>query len=240
MRCDWVPHILSILSKIPFNHSSSLICSLMNCAICDDRTSRSFRKACAEWTHNLDIVITSLASAILAVHSLFTLPVFNLLRGTLLVLLSSTWRVLISDKDNKSPRKSGVAGAVGSGTSGTVFNVNATGWRGGICITTPVEQTTIRLAADDAHDASHSPGAFPFVSTTFVSFILPIRPSDLSYFSFAFIHSLHIRLGSPMHSHLFFSHGPHLVACALGPDSSCAGRPPTTLMLSSSLLATNR
>ena len=33
-----------------------------------------------------------------------------------------------------------------------------------------------------------------------------------------------------MHGHLFFSHSLHLVVCALGPDSSCAGGPPTTLM----------
>ena len=122
----------------------------------------------------------------------------------------------------------------------TLFDVNATGWSGGICITAPVEWTTIQLAADDARNNSHSPGAFPFVSTTFVSFLLPICPNDLSHFALAFVHLLHVCPGSLMHSHLFFSHNPHLVACALGPDSSCTGRPPTTSSSSLSLLAMNQ
>ena len=49
---------------------------------------------------------------ILAVCSLFALPVFNLLRGVLSDSLSLTRRVSISGKDDESPRKSGVAGAV--------------------------------------------------------------------------------------------------------------------------------
>ena len=212
----------------------------MNCAICDDHTSRSFRKACTEWTHDSHIVITSLASVILAVCSLFALLVFNLLHGALSDSLLLTQRVSISGKDNELLRKSGVAGAVRSGAGGTIFDIDTTGWRGGICITTPDEQTTIRLAADDAHDARYSPGAFPFVSTTFVSFLLPIRPSNLPHFSFAFVHSLHVHPGSPMHTRLFLSHGPHLVVCALGPDSSCAGGQPTTSTLSLSSLATNQ
>ena len=90
----------------------------------------------------------SLASAILAVHPLSTSPVFSFLHGTLSALLLSTQRVLISGKDNELPRNSGVAG--------TVFDVDATGWSGRIRITTPVERTTIRLAADDAHnDVTH-------------------------------------------------------------------------------------
>ena len=96
-----------------------------------------------EWTCDLHIAIASLASAILAGCSLFALLVFNLLCGVLLDLLSSTWRVLISGKDDELPRKSGVAGAVGSGAGGTIFNVDTTSWRGGIHITTPVERTTI-------------------------------------------------------------------------------------------------
>ena len=235
-----VPHISSISSKIPFNCSSSLICSPMNCAICDDHTLRSFRKACTEWTHNLHIAIVSLASVILAVHSLPVLSVFSLLHGTLLDSLSLTRRVSILGRDDKSPRKSGVASTVRSGAGSTVFNVDAIGWNGGICITAPVERTTIRLAADDAHDDSHSPGAFPFVPATFVSFLLPIRPNDLSHFVLAFVHSLHIRPGSLMHGCLFFSHSPHLVMCALGPDSSCTGGPPTTLTMTTMLLAMNR
>ena len=83
---------------------------------------------------------------ILAVCPLSTLPVFSLLHGTLSDLLSLTRRVLISGKDDKLPRKSGVAGAVGPGTSGTAFDVNTTGWSGGIHITAPVEQTTTCLA----------------------------------------------------------------------------------------------
>ena len=181
----------------------------------------------------------SLASAILAVHSLPVLSVFSLLRGTLLDLLSLTQRVSISGKDNESPRKSGVASAVGSGTGSTVFDVDATGWSGRIRITAPVEQTSIQLAADDAHDASHSPGAFPFISATFLSFLLPICPNDLLHFALAFMHSLHIHPGSLMHGRLFFSHSPHLVTCALGPDSSCTGGPPTTSTTMTSSLATN-
>ena len=49
----------------------------------------------------------------------------------------------ISGKDAESPRKSGVAGAVRSGAGSMVFDVDATGWSGRICITAPVEQTTI-------------------------------------------------------------------------------------------------
>ena len=176
----------------------------MNCAICDDCTSRSFRKACAEWTCDSHIAIVSLALAILVVRSLFALPVFSLLHGALSASLSSTWRVSILGKDDESSRKSGVAGS-------TIVDVDATGWRGRIHITAPVERTTIQLAADGVHNASHSPGAFPFVSTTFVSFLLPIHPSNLSHFAFAFVHSLHVHPGSPMHGHLFFSHSPHLV-----------------------------
>ena len=129
-------------------------------------------------------------------HSLSTLSVFSLLHSGLLASLSSTQRVLISGKDDESPRKSGVAGAVGSGTSSMVFNVDTTGWSGRIHITAPVERTTIRLAAADAHDTGHSPGAFPFVSATFMSFLLPICPNDLSHFAFAFVHSLHVHLAS--------------------------------------------
>ena len=239
-RHNRVPHISSIPSKIPFNHSSSPICSLTNCAICDNCTSRSFRKACVEWTCDLHIAIASLASVILAVCSLFALPVFNLLCGALSDSLLSTQRVSISGKDDESPRKSGVAGAVRSGAGGTIFDVDATGWRGRIHITAPVERTMIQLAADNAYNARYSPGAFPFVSATFVSFLLPIRPSDLSHFAFAFMHLLHVRLGSPMHAHLFLSHGPHLVMCALGPDSSCTGGPPTTSTSTSSSLAMNQ
>ena len=170
-------------------------------------------------------------------HSLSTWLVFSLLHGVLSDSLSSTQRVSISGKDDKLPRKSGVAGTVRSGVGGMVFDVDATGWSGGICITAPVEWTTIQLAADDAHDTSHSPGAFPFVSTTFVSFLLPICPNDLSHFALAFVHSLHVHPGSLMHSRLFFLHSPHLVACALGPDSSCTGGLPTTSTSLSSSLA---
>ena len=81
----------------------------------------------------------SLALVILAEHSLSALLVFSLLRGTLLALLSSTWRVLISGKDDELPRKSGVAGTVGSGAGSTVFDVDTTGWSGRIRIITPVE-----------------------------------------------------------------------------------------------------
>ena len=166
------------------------------------------------------------------------LSVFSLLGGALSALLSSTWRVSILGNDNESPKKSSVAGTVSSGTGGMVFNVDATSWRGGICITAPVDQTTIHLAVDNAHDTSHSPGAFPFVSATFVSFLLPIHPSDLSHFTFAFMYSLHVHPGSPTHGHLFFSHSPHLVMCVLGPDSSCTGGPPTTSTTMMMLLAT--
>ena len=179
MQCDWVPHNSSISSKIPFNHSSSLICSPTNHTICDDHTLRSFRKAWVEWTHNSHRAIMSLASAILVVHPLSTSPIFSFLCGALSTSLSSTWRVSILGKDNELPRKSGVAGAVGSGTGGMIFNIDATSWSGGICITTPVGWTTIWLATDDAHNTSHSPGAFPFVSTALISFLLPIHPNNL-------------------------------------------------------------
>ena len=239
MQCDWVPHNSSISSKIPFNHSSSLICSPTNHTICNDHTLRSFRKAWVEWTHNSHRAIMSLASAILVVHPLSTSPIFSFLCGALSTSLSSTWRVSILGKDNELPRKSGVAGTVRSGTSSTVFDVNATGWSCRIRITTPVEWTAIQLAADDAHNDSHLPGAFPFISSTFMSLLLPICPNDLSHLALAFVHSLHICPGSPMHGRLFFLHNPHLVVCALGLDSSCTGGPPTTLMLTSMSLATN-
>ena len=156
MQRDWVPHISSISSKIPPNHSSSPICSLMNHTICDNHTSRSFRKACAEWTCDSHRVIASLASVILVVRPLSTLPVFSFLHGTLSASLLLTWRVSILGKDNELPRKSGVAGTVGSGTGSMVFDVDATGWSGRIHITAPVEWTTIGLAADDAHnDITH-------------------------------------------------------------------------------------
>ena len=83
-------------------------------------------------------------------------------------------------------------------------------------------------------------GAFPFGSATFVSFLLPIHPSDLSYFTFAFVHSLHICLGSLTHGCLFFKHSLHLVVCVLGLDSSCTGGLPTTLMTTTLSLATNQ
>ena len=47
--------------------------------------------------------------------------------------------VSISGKDDESPRKSGVAGTVGSGAGSMVFNIDTTGWSGGIHITAPVE-----------------------------------------------------------------------------------------------------
>ena len=94
----------------------------------------------------------SLALVILVEHPLSTSPVFSFLCGVLSALLLLTWRVSISGKDDESPRNSGVVGTVGSGAGGTVFDVDATSWSGGIQITAPVERTTIRLAADDAHD----------------------------------------------------------------------------------------
>ena len=191
-----------------------------------------------EWTCNSHIVIVSLCSAILTVCSMSVLLVFSLLRSALLALLLLTWRVLILGKDDESPRKSGVAGAVRSGAGSTVFNVDATSWNGRICITAPVEQTTIRLAADDAHDAGHSPGAFPFVSATFVPFLLPIHPNDLSHFALAFVHSLHIHPGIQMQHQLFFLYKAHSTMCGTDPDSSCVGGP-SPISMSSLLLATN-
>ena len=238
MWCDWVPHISSISSKIPFNCSRSPICSLMNCTICDNCTLRSFRKACTEWTHDSHIAIASLASAILVVCSLSMLSVFSLLHGALSALLSSTQRVLISGKDNESPRKSGVASTVRSGASGTVFDIDTTGWSGRIHITAPVEWTTIWLAADDAHNAGHSPGAFPFVSATFIPFLLPICPNNLSHFALAFMHLLHICPGIPTQRQLFFLHKVDLTMCATDPDSSCMGEP-SPILMSLLSLATN-
>lgn len=49
-----------------------------------------------------------------------------------------------------------MAGMVDSGSGSTVFDDDATGWSGGIHITTPVRQTTIQLDVDDAHNASYS------------------------------------------------------------------------------------
>ena len=188
--------LLHILLNTLFNHLSSPDCSPMNCAICNKHTSRSLRKACVERTCDSHNVIESLPSVILSVCPWSALLVFSFLCGVLLILLSSTQKVSISGRDDESPRKRGVAGMVGSGAGSMVFNIDTTGWSGGICITAPVEWTIIQLAAGDAHNAGHSPGAFPFGSATFMSFLLPIHPSNLLHFAFAFMHSLHICLGS--------------------------------------------
>ena len=153
-----LPHILS---NTLFNHLSSPNCSLMNHAICDKHTLRSLRKACMGRTHNSHNVIASLASVILSTHPWSALSVFILLRRALLVSLSLTQRVLISGKDDKLPRKRGVAGTVGSGGGGMIFNNNVTGWSGGIRITAPVGQTAIWLAVDTIHDAVTHLGLSP-------------------------------------------------------------------------------
>ena len=120
-----LPHISS---NTLFNHLSSPNCSPMNHAICDKCTLRSLRKACTERIRDSHNVIVSLPSVILVVHPWSALSVFIFLCSMLSVSLSSTWRVSISGRDDKLPRKRGVAGAVSSGTGGTVFDINATGW----------------------------------------------------------------------------------------------------------------
>ena len=148
-----IPHILS---NTLFTHSSSPSCSLMNCIIWDVHASSSLQNNCTARTYDLQSVIMFFASVILSMHPLSMASVFTFLCGTLSVLLPLTRRVLISGKDNELPRKSSMAGMVDSGSGSTVFDDDATGWSGGIHITTPVRQTTIQLDVDDAHNASYS------------------------------------------------------------------------------------
>ena len=99
-----------------------------------------------ERTHDSHNAIVSLPSVILLVCPSSVLLVFIFLHSMLSVLLLLTQRVSISGRDNELPRKKGVAGMVSSGTGSMVFNINTTGWSGGIHIAAPVEQTTTCLA----------------------------------------------------------------------------------------------
>lgn len=150
-------------------------------AICDKCTSRSLRNACATWAFYLQSMNVCFASAICALHSLSMLSVFALLHSVLSVSLLSTQSASILDKDDESPRNSGVANMDGSGGGSTVFDDETLDWSGCIQIVRPVGQDTVWSAMDNILYSTPVtlPGTFPSASASFISF-LPTCPLNLS------------------------------------------------------------
>ena len=138
-------------SNTPLTRSSSPSCSATYLAICDERASSSLKNACAARTRDSQSAISSFASAILPARSLSAFSVFAFLHGALSASLSSTRRISISGRDDESSRNKGVAGAVGSGSGGTVFDDEATGCSGRILMVGPVGRTAIRLVIVDVN-----------------------------------------------------------------------------------------